>query len=498
MSRHFAVLLFALSALLSRPARADDDALGRAKALFQEGVRLFSGGDLAGAFNRFSRSRALFPSVENTLNAAISANHLKRFDVALGLYDALVAEFRGDLAPPDRGAVSRAISALLHEVGSLEIAANVAGTVYVDGEAKEMLPQLGPLRLLPGTHSVRIVKGGYATYERDLEVEADQRRRIDARLEPLGGMGELRVEDTDTPGSELYVDGRMVGTTPWEGALAPGRHVLYARKGEVGSAPERFTILQGQAALRRVRARPLGPTVHLLLKPEEALVSIDGAPVGRGRWDGRLPVGTYTLTLEAPGYVVKQAELRVLPATSPEMHAVYKLEVDASSSQWLSSKDPDRSRWFVGASLGFPFILGSSLTFCDTGCLTERYTRAFAAIRGGFRIRGLGLEVEGGALSLPVGGTSRYWALYLGGGLSFRMPITNELAVVPRITVGKAFNLQTSPDATDADSDSTLLLRAELGPELDIGGARLSLAVGLTAVQKVTTLGPQVGIEWGF
>jgi len=184
LPRLFAVLLLALFALVPRPARADDDPLARAKALFQEGVTLFAANDVAGAFDRFSRSRALYASVENTLNAAISAERLKRHDVALGLYDALVAEFWGDLQPADRASVARAIGVLLHEVGSLEIAANVAGTVYVDGDVKETLPQLGPLRLMPGTHALRIVKGGYATYEREVEVVADhQHRRMIARAQ---------------------------------------------------------------------------------------------------------------------------------------------------------------------------------------------------------------------------------------------------------------------------------------------------------------------------
>src|SRR6185503_10911915 len=125
------------------------------------------------------RSRAAFPSSKNTLNAALCLDRLGRFDEALEMYEELAARFQAELQADDKMALGPAMSALRAKVGSIEITANVDGAVIVDGRPRGKLPLTRPIRVLAGSHRIRILKDGYATAERTVEVQLGATVRVD-------------------------------------------------------------------------------------------------------------------------------------------------------------------------------------------------------------------------------------------------------------------------------------------------------------------------------
>jgi tetratricopeptide (TPR) repeat protein len=76
---------------------ASDSALEQAKALFHKGNLLRKTGDCQRALELYLQSRALVPSVPNTLNAAFCLNQLGRFDEALETYETALLEFESEL-----------------------------------------------------------------------------------------------------------------------------------------------------------------------------------------------------------------------------------------------------------------------------------------------------------------------------------------------------------------------------------------------------------------
>ncbi len=308
-------------------------AIERAKDLFRRGVDLFSAGDVERALELFLRSHELFPSVQNSSNAAICLHRLVVALEALAMYEQLLTDFKQQLTERDRAAIGPAMSELRQLVGNLWVSANVAGTVVVDGRARGTLPLTVPIRVLPGERAVRVMKNGYVTFERVLDVPVGKTIRLDAKLEPLAAVGILQVDDPHAAGSQIFVDDVPVGRTPWEGTLAPGKHVVWTLKGDVGSAPRAVVVVQGQTAVVRLSSGPLGAPLRVRLEPRSAKLSIDGVEVATGQWQGRLPIGQYALRGSEPGYHSQQRTLPI--ATGGHLEPV----------ELVLAIDPDHPRW---------------------------------------------------------------------------------------------------------------------------------------------------------
>ena len=135
---------------------------------------------------------------------------------------------------PKLGAVEKALVAkrlkeLAAKTGWLSIRVSEAGAqVGVDGKPFGTSPVPALVRVLVGTHAVRIDKPGFASFQGNAEVAADGKAVIEANLTPVATLGHVIVHAAgDT--LRVLVDGVDVGATPWEGDLPPGTHQIAGR-----------------------------------------------------------------------------------------------------------------------------------------------------------------------------------------------------------------------------------------------------------------------------
>jgi hypothetical protein len=159
--------------------------LKEAKDLFRKGVSLLQAGDVEAALAYFLRSREAMPSSQNTVDAAICLERLGRYDEALEMYEELVTTFRNDLDDNDRATIGPAMAAVRKKLGTVSVVANVEGTVVLDGRPRGRLPLAVPIRATGGRHILRIVKEGFATYERWIDVTVGQHTTVLAELVSL-------------------------------------------------------------------------------------------------------------------------------------------------------------------------------------------------------------------------------------------------------------------------------------------------------------------------
>jgi hypothetical protein len=342
--------------------------LSLAKDLFRRGVAFLNAGDFEGALDFFLRSRALVPSGPNTKNAAICLERLGRYDEALEMFEELLRAFGAGLSPIDQATLGQVLHVLAEKVGSIQITANVDGQVIVDGRDRGRLPLIGPVRVRGPRHLIRIAKDGYAPFEMVLDVAPGALVAVNAQLRLLKGVGLLRVEDAASEGADVFIDGRRVGTVPWEGVVDPGRHLVWTRRGSRGSAPVTILAIQGQTALARMASSALGPTVRIDVSPPTAEISLDGMPLGSRSWEGRLPVGLHQVSVAEAGYVAESRSLMVPPsaATEGQAQASSRLPsvgpVHASPSVQVRFGlilDPGHERWNRRAESP-PFLRGRS------------------------------------------------------------------------------------------------------------------------------------------
>lgn len=306
--------------------------LAEAKRLFQQGNDLRKLGDCTRAVQLYEQSRAILPSVPNTMNMAYCLDQLGRADEAYDAYEALLVDFVAELSAEDKAAVSTALEGLRPRLATLRASANVDGLLVVDGRSRGQLPLARDVRVQPGEHIVRVVKDGWATFERSVVAAAGEALVIDAKLSPLAESGRLRIEDERLVGADLFVDGALVGQLPWEGSLAPGPHYYSVRKGDIGSAPREANVVRGQVSRATVEAGPLAGDMRIVVQPLTAALAIDGVPIGHGQWRGRLPVGKHTIEAHEAGYLPYTTR----PTLDPFHHGdlIIRLEIDERHPRW--------------------------------------------------------------------------------------------------------------------------------------------------------------------
>jgi hypothetical protein len=497
--------------------------LETAKDLFLKGVALFNAGDIEQALDHFLRSRAAYASSKNTINAAICLDKLERYDEALELYEEALTKFASQLDDSDRATIGPTMARLRQKVGSIDVSANVlGGSLVIDQRARGKLPLLTPVRVLGGPHVVRVLKDGYAPFETKVNVAIGSTVTVEAKLKPLEQAGQLRVEDPENDGSEVYIDRALVGTAPWEGTLGPGKHLVWTMKGEKGSAPALAIVVQGQTVLVRMKSAPLGPPTRVELTPSTAELTLDKVDLGPGGWSGRLPTGEHTVVASEDGYHTQTRSFDVPPSGSKPVVLEIALVIDPTHPRWPKPAGPAgqfRLEAFGGPSFGS--LASSAESRCPDACIgSPRATGIEGGLRAAYRFPfGLSAEISGGVMLLQStfsrtetstygDGTQTYTATYqlhdqifVGGpfamgGLSQRVAIGKSFGIVARAAFGVLFlsardpisgtastgaeSVEVSIEGSSRSTRATaIFVHPELGFDLRFG--RLNFGLSLAA-----------------
>ncbi len=536
MRPHILLALLSILALAAPRAAAEEpwatDAESVSKELFFRGVKLLDAGDHERALDAFLRSRATLPRKGNTVNAAICLERLERYDEALELYEDVLSRFSADMPEGDRDGLKKTMARLRGRVGALSVTANVTGaSVQVDGRARGTVPLTADLRLTRGEHVVRVVKNGYETFSSKVDIRVGERTALDVRLEPLTRSGQLRIEVEDGGTADVFVDAALVGSAPWEGLLAPGRHSVWVRRGDVGSAPASLVVVAGQVSLARLGLAPLGSDVEVRVTPRTAELSIDGVPVGSGAWEGRLPRGLHRVAATEPGYAPSLQEIDARDPTRPVSLDV-KLVVDPEHPRW-----PQRAtgRFWLGASASYAGtgVLGSGAeASCLDDCVSDPPANGALLLgRVGYRFPiGVSIELGGGWMGLTkrlfrvehdtfVAGGSRHDVRYdledrlaLSGpvvlfGASYGIHVGWRIDLLARVAGGVLVARASDAISATAQTNGPVvaasvfgapsevdavvpLVVPELGLELTLGDARLGAGLG---VAFLPLAGPDYG-----
>ncbi|APR80772.1 Hypothetical protein A7982_06119 [Minicystis rosea] len=163
---------------------ADARRKDEARDHFQRGIALFDDESWDAAFVEFTRARKLFPTRAATKNAAVCLRLLKRYEEALDMFEELIAF--PNLNKEDRELSEHEITALRRLVGTIEIAGVEPGaSVLIDRRVRGTTP-LKPVRVVVGTHEVRVVREGFEPYATRIRVAGNESVRVTPQLVRLG------------------------------------------------------------------------------------------------------------------------------------------------------------------------------------------------------------------------------------------------------------------------------------------------------------------------
>jgi hypothetical protein len=382
-------------------AKAPSDARKEeAKQRFLRGLGLAKEGAWDAALAEFTASIETYPTRAALSNAAISLKQLKRYAEAHAAYADLLAKFSAELTPDGRASVESDMNELRALLGEIEVDSQPSGaTVVIDGQQRGLTPLATPMLVDAGTHSVRVAKDGFASFETQLTVASRQKKRVSAVLRPLDRSGHIVIEEAGGAKLDVTIDGAVVGKTPYEGTLAPGTHAVTLRgEANFGTPPSSAAVRAGESLRLVLRAVPLDSELRVEPTPSNARVFIDGVPVGAGVWQGRLGAGTHRVEVTAEGHV---ADRRTVETARDQRKVLgIALERDLTDPMWSSGFVPHIYLELAGGIAATRSLGGSANEACSnpdhpvSSCSEQSQPPGFAGVaRAGYEI-GPGVGVE--------------------------------------------------------------------------------------------------------
>jgi hypothetical protein len=386
----------------SLPALAQDEAKKtEARERFFRGLQLAENDDWENALKEFEQSLDLYPTRVAVKNAAVTLQQLRRFVDARAMYKRMLSAYGSELSAEERQTVEKSLAELEKRIATVVVRSQPSGAkVVIDGRSLGQTPVTLPVDA--GNHWLRLFKEGYAAYEAPLDLAGGRQETVDASLARLTRSGRLRVAEAGGVAIEVLIDGVPVGKTPWEGSVEAGsRSVILRGPGQLGTPPSTATVFEGRLSVLTLKVATLDAEVRIVPVPSNALVHVDGVPVGSGVWDGRLPSGNHVLEATAPGFLSTRREVRLTRTDKSEIKL--ELERDPSDPRWRDNIwRPHPYVELTGGAFLSPGFAGSASRACSRGeCSDHAIPIGFlVGARGGYQLTGgLGVELFIGLLS---------------------------------------------------------------------------------------------------
>jgi outer membrane receptor for ferrienterochelin and colicin len=360
----FKLLFFA--ALLSlfafaQPAFADDTA-DEAELQFQLGAERYQAGDFKGALEHFLQSNRLAPNRNVLFNIARAYEQLRQTPDAFRYYT-LARD--GETEPTVLKRIDDAVARITPIVAVLKIETDPPGaTIYIDRRdlgARGSTPRA--LGLPAGRYKVIAELAGYERAESPpVDVQLGQSVPVKLRLKQI--LGGLRVEGEAT-GAQIRIDredGPALDSVPATLSVPPGRHTVFVTKEGYKAVDLPVDIVANRMVTVRPKMEAQTGSVVINSDVREAMVTIDGKPVGFTPTVLAVPIGKHRLQISQGGFRTFDQAITVSPTEQVKVDAQLTTleEVTAASRVTESVDDAPSSVTIVNSqelrAMGYPTI----------------------------------------------------------------------------------------------------------------------------------------------
>lgn len=207
------------------PKTLSESLSGVAKAEYEAGRLLFGDGDYGNAIIKFKKAHELSGDPRLLWNIAVCQKNLRRYSKMIVSVRRYRKEAASMLGPDDRRRADEIVETVKKFISELKVSVDQKGAdVYVDGEKVATTPVAEKLFVDVGRRTISIKKDGYLDHIKTIEVPGATVIEMKVRMDKDLHRGRLLVVAPE--GSLIWVDGKAVGQTRWEGSLKSGAHTL--------------------------------------------------------------------------------------------------------------------------------------------------------------------------------------------------------------------------------------------------------------------------------
>jgi hypothetical protein len=163
--------------------------------------------------------------------------------------------------------------------------------------------------------------GGHQAFRTSVQVRPGETAVVNASLTPVVQNGLLQI-NSNPQGAQVLVGGRVVGSTPLNLTVQPGRYDIELRLGGFQGFRTSVGVGSGQTVPVNANLQALRGTLEVFTNVD-ARIFIDGREVGQTR-GGLLRIddvepGTLQVVALAPGFRVEVREVRAEPGRAQQV-----------------------------------------------------------------------------------------------------------------------------------------------------------------------------------
>jgi outer membrane receptor for ferrienterochelin and colicin len=361
VARALAALLLALSPSSALASGAADEA----DLQFQIAAEHYQKGEYREALEHFLASNRLVPNKNVVFNIARTYEKLGRYADAHRYYTDALEEEKN---PQTIQTIKASMQRIAPNVAVLRVETDPPGaTIYIDRTdlgSRGKAPRA--LALPAGKYKIIVELEGYEPASTGpVEAKLGAETPVPLALRRITGKVEVGVEGA--PDAIVHVDDEKAQgacTAPCSVELSPGRHLLYFSRDGFQAVPRQVNVVARETTRTTATLAPLTGTVVVSADEREAVVQIDGRPMGfTPAVIQNVPVGTRRVKVLLRGYApvervieVKTGEqtdlsdLRLIPLRQVSAVSRYAESIDDAPSS-LTILDSQELRAF-----GYPTI----------------------------------------------------------------------------------------------------------------------------------------------
>jgi len=152
--------------------------------------------------------------------------------------------------------------------------------------------------VMPGNHSIMTKAPGFVDFTTTLSVNGNMTLPVSMQAATF----QLSVNAANVKGAQVLLNGAAAGATPFNSQLAPGSYTVTVQAPGFLAYNESFTLSTAKSINVTLQPATFQLSVNAT-NVKGAQVLLNGVMAGNGPFNTQLAPGTYTVTLQAPGFV---------------------------------------------------------------------------------------------------------------------------------------------------------------------------------------------------